>query len=372
MKKSRVILMICLWFIFLLSLPISHVEPVENKAVEIGAAFDVDNAANNKDFFYKITRNVSLYSDVNDKLFSQNLEGVGYSIGKTRENRQDKDNKIPLQGMEKAYLFSEAQAKLGIRPCIDILFKNPYLSDNGVFALCSGQGKNILELNIPGYVSPLDYIYGLIKNSRSSNFFSDNYDMATAYIRIDGEGRNMVVPFIEIKENSPYIWGCGIFIKDTLRSKIDMNEAKIMNLLRENNVMGIVSINDSEKKYIDYQCISHKKVKCEKLNGRYTFTITLNLKGSILNNEINDNVINDKHILKNFEQLFSQEIEKESYKFIDKMQHEYKVDWLELGKYAVAKTGRKTNTDWNEEVINNSDIVVKVNVTISTLGRGDY
>lgn len=374
MKKNSFRLIIILWFITLLSLPIKHVEPVENKSVEIGVAFDVSdvNDINNNNYSYKVTRNVSIYSDINNVLFSQNIEGIGYSIGKTREDRQNRDNKIPLQGMEKVYLFSEKQCLLGIKPCVDILFKNPSLSDNGIFAVCSGEGKDILDFKIPGYISSLDYIYGLIKNSNSSNFFPETYYMSNVHVRMDAEGRNFVVPYIDIKDNTPYIWGNALFIKDKLKSKIDINETKIMNLLRENNTKGIISINYSLKDYIDFECISRRKIKCEKKDGRWIFTINLNLKGNIVNNEINNNIINDDNVIKTFEQLLADKVEKDCSNFINNIQHKYMTDWLELGKYAVAKYGRKTDIDWNEEIINNSDIVVKVNVTINNLGRGDY
>lgn len=371
MKKNSIILIIVLWFVFLVSLPIKPVEPVEDKAVEIGAAFDVTDVNSDKDYLYKVTRNAYMYN-ANNEIFSENFHGVGYSLGKTKEDSQNKSDKGLLEGMEKIYLLSEKQGKLGIRSCIDILFKNPSLSDNGILTICEGNGEDILKLEIPGYISPLDYIYGIIKNSKSSNFFSDYYYMADIYVRMDGEGRNFIVPYIAIKEETPYIWGSALFIKDKLKSTIDMNDTRIMNLLREDKVLGLISINDSNKKYIDFDCSSKKKVKCEKKDGKYIFTINLTLKGALVNNEIDNNVINDKEIIKNFESLLTKEVEKQCNDFIGKMKQDYKVDWLELGKYAVAKYGRKTNTDWNEEVINNSDIIVKAKVKISNLGRGDY
>lgn len=374
MKKNSIILIITLWFIFLLIIPIkpsTPVEPIENRAVEIGAAFDVKEINSDKDYSYKITRNVYLYG-FNDNIFTENFDGIGHSIGKTREDRQSKDTKLTLQGMEKVYLFSENQSSLGVRPCIDILFNNPYLSDNGYFVVCNNDGKDILDLKIPGYISSLDYIYGVIKNSKSSNFFSENYSLIDIYVRLDGEGKNIVVPYIDVKDDTPYIWGCALFIKDKMKSKIDMNEARIMNLLREKVGKGVISINYSTKKYIDFDCTSKKKVKCEKKDGKYIFTINLNIKGAIVNNEIDNNVINDKEVINNFESILAKEVEKQCNDFIIKMKQDYKADWLELGKYAVAKYGRKTNTDWNAEVINNSDIIVKAKATITNLGRGDY
>jgi len=60
--------------------------------------------------------------------------------------------------------------------------------------------------------------------------------------------------------------------------------------------------------------------------------------------------------------------------FIEKMQSEYKIDAIELGKIAAATFGRHSGTNWNE-VICNSDLTninVKVKVKVDTMGRGDY
>lgn len=371
MKKHRITFLTSLWFIFLVLLPIKSIEPVESKNVEIGAAFDIIDVNNNKDYLHKITRNLYIYT-LDNNIVNENFDGVGYSIGKTREDRQNKIDKVALQGMEKVYLFSEEQSLLGIRPCVDILFKNASLSDSGFFSICRGNGADILKLKIPGYISSLDYIYGMLQNAPSSNFFSENFIMADVYVRMDGEGRNFVIPYIDVKDGNPYIWGSALFIKDKMKGKLDINETRIMNLLRENRVKGLISFNSSSKKYIDFECTSKRKVKCEKINGRYIFTIDLALKGTITNNELDNNIINDKSVMKEFESILSNEVEKQCYDFIAKMKQSYKVDWLELGKYAMIKQGRKTDTDWNNEVINNSDIIVKPKVIITSIGRGEY
>ena len=50
------------------------------------------------------------------------------------------------------------------------------------------------------------------------------------------------------------------------------------------------------------------------------------------------------------------------------MQNQYKTDWLDLGKYAVAKYGRQGNYG-SDETFCNAIIDVQVNVKISTIGQ---
>ena len=53
------------------------------------------------------------------------------------------------------------------------------------------------------------------------------------------------------------------------------------------------------------------------------------------------------------------------------MQHEYKVDCLELDREAAAAFGRNPKTDW-DNIVCNSDIIVNVKVKVDNLRRGQF
>lgn len=68
---------------------------------------------------------------------------------------------------------------------------------------------------------------------------------------------------------------------------------------------------------------------------------------------------------------FEQKIYEESYKFINKMQNEYKVDALNLGSVAAAKYGRNTGVDWNQ-IVSDSEIELDINMRLICGGRGTF
>ncbi len=68
---------------------------------------------------------------------------------------------------------------------------------------------------------------------------------------------------------------------------------------------------------------------------------------------------------------FEQKIYKESYKFINKMQNEYKVDVLNLGSVAAAKYGRNTGVNW-DDVVSNSEIELDINMRLIRGARGTF
>ncbi|WP_406541043.1 Ger(x)C family spore germination C-terminal domain-containing protein [Clostridium ljungdahlii] len=73
-------------------------------------------------------------------------------------------------------------------------------------------------------------------------------------------------------------------------AKTNVKEAKIINLLKENNVKGILTLQQNSKKYIDFYATSRRKVKCYRENGNYKFIINLDLKGDIISNELYKNM----------------------------------------------------------------------------------
>jgi spore germination protein len=165
-----------------------------------------------------------------------------------------------------------------------------------------------------------------------------------------------------------------LFNKDKMLMKLGMKETKPLNLLRENNVRGNLSIQKSPNEYIDFYCTSKRKVKCKKINNKYNFTIDLSILGNVVTNNLYPNMNNDSKVKEKFEEDMGAATEKMCMDFIGKMQSEYKIDVLELGRVAAAKFGRGTGTNWNEVICNVdlTNIKVNVKVKVDNMGRGDY
>lgn len=161
------------------------------------------------------------------------------------------------------------------------------------------------------------------------------------------------------------------FKKDKVIRKIDMASTKIMNLLRENNVYGILTLQKTSDKYITYYCKSKRKVRCIKKDDKYTFYIDLSLKGEILENSLYKDLISNPKTMNKFKAELSEQVKKQCNEFILKMQNEYEFDCLQLGQIAVAKYGRHSGVDW-DEIVSNSDINVNVKIEVTSTGRGNY
>jgi Ger(x)C family germination protein len=356
--------------ISILSFYISGVErePVEKVSISSAIGYDLEkNTEENVDYSVP----VNIYIINNNKVSSRTIVSKGNTLGETREDRQQKTDKKFLLGFEKVYVISEEYAKHGISSIIDILFRTPEVRDTAMLCVCKGKAEDILSFEIKDYISSADFIEGLLKYSREYNFFPGNYKLVDAYIRIGAEGRSLVLPYIQVTENTIEISGLALFKEDKMVNYVSTQDAKILNLLREKNIRGMVSLENTPNSYLDYYGKSRRKVECYKTGDKYKFVINLRMVGDIVSNEYYRKIIDKPEKKKEIEKELTKALETEGKRFLDIMQNEHKLDCLELGRVACAKYGRNTGTDWNE-VVANAEIEVKAAVELDRYGRGDY
>lgn len=344
--------------------------PVEEINIPSGVSMDIELDESDK---LKYVISMSIYNfGTKPMITTLEYPSSGNTLGDTRQTRQPKMDKKFILGLEKIILTNENAARFGIEPWVNILFANPNVNDTGYFIVCSGKAREILAIKVPGYPSSSDYIDGMIKHCVEYNFFADKYKLLDLYITLASEGKKLVLPYVEFENNNLRITGMAVFEKDKLVKILNITDTRVMNLLRENNVKGILSIQKSPKEYVNFYATSKRKVKCKRTEkDKYSFEIELSLNGSINSNLMYDDIYDKPEVAKKFEEDMSKTTENMCNLFIEKMQHEYKLDLLQLGEIAAAKYGRNTGVDW-DKIISNSEIKVKIKTKLDLLSRGDY
>ena len=104
---------------------------------------------------------------------------------------------------------------------------------------------------------------------------------------------------------------------------------------------------------------------------KYKFTINLNIRAEVISNEVYKKMYDKEENIKLFEQDMKALVEKQCNDLINDIKGKYQTDILDLGRVAIAKYGRETGEDW-DKVVSQSEILVKVKVKVTGLGRGDY
>lgn len=343
-------------------------EPVEKLAINSAIGYDLEE---NTQGVKMRSVTASRYLLTKNEVQSINITAKAKTTTEVREEIQRRVDKKVLLGLEKVYIIGDNYARNGIRDIIDSFFRNADVRDATLLCICDGKAEDIMNIKIEGYASAGDYIEGLIKYSRELNFFPDNYKLIDAYLRIDEEGRNLVLPYITVKDNVIEISGLALFRDDKMIGVVPETKTKEHNLLRENNLIGIITIQESPNKYLSIYGKSKRKVKCYKENDKYKFTIDLKIEGEIVVNEYERMLIDKPLKNKEVEAKLAASLEEDLRAFIVTLKSEYKADSLELGRVAAAKYGRDTGVDWNE-IVSDSDIDVNVSLKIRKFGRGDF
>lgn len=344
--------------------------PIEELNTLTGIGYDIEKKSEGMTE-YIIPLSINVYKP-NGVVTNVTFEEKGKNIGEINQKRQEKLNKKFVQGQERIVLIGEEYAKNGVKTMIDDRFRNAEINDMVFAVVCKGKPEDYLKQKIKGYNSSAEYIEGLVENSYAYDFFSDNYKLIDMYVRIGAEGRSLVLPYIEITKEGIELTAVAIFKEDKMIAKENTEKAKILNLLKESYVKGLVSLQKSPREYIDFYGKSGKrKVKCVNQGDNYNFNIDLTLKGSIVSNEMYAEITKDIDKKKEFEKDMAKSIEKQCYDFLKIMQNEYKIDCIDLGREGAAKFGRRKKIDWNK-VVSNAEIKVNVKVKVDTQGRGDY
>jgi Ger(x)C family germination protein len=344
------------------------IPPLEKVDIPSGIATDI--IKKNTDIEYLVSTSVYSFNKKNE-ISSIILKGTGSTIPETRTTRQTLSSKRFMVGLQKVFIFSEDVSNLGLNPVIDIMFTNQDMNDMGWAVICKGKALDMLQYKVSDFPASSDYIDGMVDSAREENFMSQNYKLLDMYVRVNSEGRNLVLPYLEIVKNNITMTGMAVFQKDKMVINVPMEEAKYMNFIRENKVKGILTVQKDADQWASTFGEVKRKVRCEKVNGKYKFNIDLNFQGKVINNTMYKDLLENEKTLEKYTAELEEETQKRCNEFIYKMQNDYKTDCLELGRDAAATFGRNNKIDW-DDIVCNSKITVNVKVKIDNLGRGGF
>jgi Ger(x)C family germination protein len=368
MKKCFTILIGIFAYVFIMlgqeRIPIEELETIN------GIGYDIEIIGEDTiEYSIPISTNVYKPSGMAANLI---FKEQGQSLGEVIQKRQEKMSKKFVQGQERVVLVSEDYARYGLKTLLEDRVRNAEANDMAYMVVCKGKTEDYLKYKVKGYSNSSEYMGGLVEASVNYSFFSDDYKLIDAYVRIGAEGRSLSLPYIEITEDGMEITGMAIFKEDKLVRVVDEKNTRILNMLKISNVRGVMSLQKSPEVYIDFEGKTGKrKVICYKQGNEYSFNIDLIFTGTVLNNEMYVNMLEDISKKKQFEKDMAKNIEKQCDDFIKIMKSDYKLDCIGLGREAAAKYGRQKKIDWNE-VVSDSDIKVNVKVKVDLQGRGDY
>lgn len=363
MKRAKTI---CIFLIILNLTSCYGKVPIENILIMVGIGYDLK-----KDGRVQFSDSGELIM-LKSNGEQQNIifSGVGPTIYSTQNTIQVKMNRKFLLGLEKLYLISEERARFGISDLMEIITRDASRSETAHVAVCKQNSEEIFNLKTPQEEFAKSIVIGeMIQFSSSANFFADVYRVKDLMFMYYQEGRTIAVPYIEIINNRIQITGLALFKKDKMVQKVGLDEARLINMIRNKGGYSYVSVlGESPVNYIDFYCKNNTKVKVSKNGDRLTYDLFVTLTGEINANSLVTYYERPNEQVDKIQNLIEKKVKKELENEILKIQKQYKFDCIDISKYAVAKFGRGKGYD-KDEYFNNAEIKVHVKAKITSIGR---
>lgn len=297
---------------------------------------------------------------------------AGSTIGEVRNKRSFSSSKNAIFRGAQVTLIGEQLARREMN--VDILLRQTAAKKSMLIAIVKGRGDDLLSKGIEKDKKLPNTIVDLLKLTSNETFIVNTtlYDFATVPAT---PGKNLVAPLIELNENKEIrIAGTAIFKKTRLIDTIDQNETRALVLLSGIKGRAYVDFKIYEKgKLIDRGTVNvsnKRKVEVYRKDDKYHFDITITLDGDLVEHFNIQNF--DKMIpyIKKIEKAVEEQVKKECEDFIVQMQKEFKVDCIDISKYALAKWRSELEKEVdNEEFITNAVINVKVKAEIDDIGE---
>lgn len=340
-------------------------KPQEQLGVVVGLGYDV----NGKGTTYEYRDTSETFTFKGEKVVEPEvLSGDSNSIYSIQDELQSKYSKKWIAGSEIVYLIGEERGKYGIEDIIEGVTRDTERRRSALIAISKQPAESVFKLKPKTYSTISEDLHGILEFALQHNFFAKEVGIRDFLKMNYQEGRKIAIPYIEIVNNRIQVTGLALFKGDKMVKVAGRQEATLINLFRNNNSYGFISVYFPERnKYYSALLRNKVKIKVAKENERLKYDVLINLDGGLKLDTV-DEKLESKSKIKNVEQIFSEKIRKDLIGEAIKMQKQYGTDWLDLGQYAVAKYGRESKYG-SDKVFKDSKIDIHVNVNINSVGQ---
>jgi Ger(x)C family germination protein len=289
------------------------------------------------------------------------------TVGYAREKRSYTSSELYVTGFNKVILTGEDLARQGLNKPFESLYRFPEVSTNMLLAVVEGRGEDILKEPNENTDNMATYLYALLREPKAHSIPATTlheFDMSQA------AGRNPVVPVIKAGGvNQVVLTGIAIFKKDRLVTKLNLYQTRYLAFLRGiSTQVYIPFVLEDENAQGAALFDNERKVTVERQGDRFTFKVQVILKGVITEHPSEQPV--DTARVKMIEDYIAGQVESNCRDMIKTMQNEWKVDCIDINKYALSKWRRelKDRVD-DEQFIQNAEIQVETKVKIYSSGE---
>ncbi|MEN6325164.1 MAG: Ger(x)C family spore germination protein [Syntrophomonas sp.] len=296
---------------------------------------------------------------------------TGLNVGNARGQKPYTSAGTYSPGVTGIIVVGEDLAGIGLNNIFQALFRGALTPNTQSFAIAEGRADSILETPVEDFANMGDYLKGILQKSERRGFIP-----ATTLHHFEvwqAPGKNPIMPLLKLKNNKAEVIGTAIFKKDRMIGKANLTETRSLMMLRGIKATGNVAFTVKRNGVIfdrgSVDVSNKRKVKVERNGDDINFLITVMLEGNLVEHQFGKLFTKDENLRRIIEAQIASNIEAECNRFINKMQENYKVDCIDISKYAVAKWGKEVENQVDQGFIENVNIKVKVKMKLKNTGE---
>ncbi|KRQ87910.1 Spore germination protein A3 precursor [Caloramator mitchellensis] len=336
--------------------------PIERTSITVGIGQDLaDNETLSASFEFLVFQQGDLTS-------KEVITTTGKSIFEMYNKRLLITKRRHLPGTIRLLIISEKRAKFGIEDIIDVFLRDQERELNTTVVVSKQKTEEILNLKSKDATTMSEEIEDLARSSFEANFTQRDTNIKDFFNMYFQDGRRIMIPYIEKYKDTVKISGIAVFEKDKMLLVIPEEDAKYVNLLRNDNSKGYLSFPKETSKSFDLFCSSRRKVKVDIEDDKVNYTIHVLIYASIKEENSDEFDELSKEQVEELQTKYSNKLKEQLEEVIKKYQSNYGIDIYDLQKYALAKLG-KDKADEVEKQFQNSNINVEVKIKFLSTGR---
>ncbi len=295
----------------------------------------------------------------------------GITVGKSRGQKPYSFPGTYSPGVQGILILGEDLSNTGLYNVFEALLRGPLISNIQNLAVAEGRGENILNAPVEDYPNMGDFLKGLLRQSDKRVFIP--VTTLHQFEVFQAPGKNPIMPLLKAQDKQAEFVGAAIFRKDKMIAKANLDETRSLMMLRGIESTGnIAFIIKRDGRILDKGSVdlhNSRKVKVEQSGDEYVFQITIMLAGNLVEHQFGKLFTENEDLRKMIEDQIASDVKEDCNKFIKKMQEEYKVDCIDISKYALAKWEEELQDRVDEDFIENVTIQINVNMKLINVGE---
>lgn len=292
-------------------------------------------------------------------------------VAYARDKRVYNTPEIYFPSLNQVLLTGEDLARTGLMQYFDSLIRAPNIAVTMNLAVVEGRAEAILKTPSTDYPTIGVQVRAMLRNSERKGFIpSTTLHQFTVNLVA---GKNPVVPVIAIVEDQINFTGLALFKKDLMMAKLDDQDTRSLVLMRGIKCTGSLPFffgmdgQDRERGVVRIR--NSRQVKVTRDGDKYTFLIKIKLTGIIVEHIPGSTVITQER-LQEIENIVAGDVRRDCNNLIRLIQQEYKVDCIDIQKYALAKWRKQLEENIDEgDFIQKADIHCQVECHIRNTGE---